>query len=93
MKEKALHQAQLAIKSLFEVLENGFMDDTTVFSFQDREDQILHENNVDMDDPAWVYEDSPALMQPLPGEEGFFSSHAGGETKLQDLFLDTLSKQ
>ena len=92
-KEKALHQAQLATKSLFEVLENGFKDDMTALSFQDREDHILHENDVDMDDPAWVYEDSPALMQPPPGEEGFFSSHAGGETKLQDLFLDTLSEQ
>ena len=92
-KEKALHQAQLASKLLFEVIENSFMHDITALSFQDREDQILHENDVNMDDPAWVYEDSPALMQPPPGEEGFFSSHAGGETRLQDLFLDTLSEQ
>ena len=92
-KEKALHQAKLAGKSLFEALENWFMHDTTALSFQEQEDQILHENDVDMDDPAWVYEDSPALMQPPPGKEGFFSSHAGGETRLQDLFLDTLSEQ
>ena len=34
-----------------------------------------------------------AFLQPPPGEEGFSSSHAGGEIQLQDLFLDTLAEQ
>lgn len=46
-----------------------------------------------MCDPAWVDEGHAAFVQPPPGEEGFFSSHAGGETQLQDLFLDTLAEQ
>ncbi|PPQ92078.1 hypothetical protein CVT25_008469 [Psilocybe cyanescens] len=64
----------------------------TVLSFEDHEDHIVGENDVMMNDPAWVYEDSTTFFQPLPGEEGFFSSHAGGETELQDLFLNILSK-
>jgi hypothetical protein len=47
-----------------------------------------------MSDPAWVDEGQvAAFVQPPPGEEGFFSSHAGGEVQLQDLFLDTLAEQ
>ena len=48
-----------------------------------------------MSDPAWVQvdEDEVVFVQPPPGEEGFFSSHAGGEVQLQDLFLDTLAEQ
>lgn len=46
-----------------------------------------------MGDPAWVDEGQVAFVQPPPGEEGFFSSHAGGEVQLQDLFLDTLAEQ
>ena len=54
---------------------------------------ILQENNVDMSDHAWVDEGQVAFVQPLPGGEGFFSSHAGGEVLLQDLFLDKLAEQ
>ena len=46
-----------------------------------------------MSDPEWVEEGHVAFVQPPPGEEGFFSSHAGGEVQLQDLFLDTLAEQ
>jgi hypothetical protein len=49
-----------------------------------------------MSDPAWIDDGHIAFIQPPPGEEGFFSSHAshaGGETQLQDLFLDTLAEQ
>ena len=62
--------------------------------FQEHQDlMILQENNVDMSDHAWVDEGQVAFVQPLPGKEGFFSSHAGGEVLLQDLFLDTLAEQ
>ena len=46
-----------------------------------------------MGDAEWVDEGLIAFAQPPPGEEGFFSSHAGGEVQLQDLFLDTLAEQ
>ena len=46
-----------------------------------------------MSDPTWVDEGKVAFVQSLPEEEGFFSSHAGGEEQLQDLFLDTLAEQ
>ncbi|PPQ90574.1 hypothetical protein CVT25_007130, partial [Psilocybe cyanescens] len=63
-------------------------------SFQERED-FLHasENDVDLGDGAWVDEDEIAFSRPPLGDEGFFSSHAGGEVRLQDLFLDTLAEQ
>jgi hypothetical protein len=62
-------------------------------SFQERQDLLIfHENDVDMSDPAWV-DEGQAFFQPPPGEEGFFSSHAGGEVQLQDLLLDTLAEQ
>jgi len=32
------------------------------------------------------------LVVPPPGEEGFFISHAGGESTLQQIFVDSLSK-
>ena len=65
-----------------------------MLSFQELQDLLIYqENNVDMSDPAWVDEDEVAFVQPPPGEEGFFSSHAGGEVQLQDLFLDTLAEQ
>ena len=46
-----------------------------------------------MSDPIRVDEGEVAFVQPPPGEEGFFSSHAGGEEQLQDLFLDMLAEQ
>ena len=46
-----------------------------------------------MSDPAWVDMGQVAFAQPPPGEEGFFSSHAGREVQLQDLFLDMLAEQ
>ena len=46
-----------------------------------------------MSDPTWVDEGQVAFLQPPPGEEGFFSSHAGGEVQLQNFFLDTLAEQ
>ena len=46
-----------------------------------------------MSDSAWVDDGQLAFVQPPPGEEGFFSSHAGGEVQLQNLFLDTLAEQ
>ena len=63
-------------------------------SFQEWQDLLIfHETNVDMSDPAWFDEGQVAFIQPPPGEEGFFSSHAGGEVQLQDLFLDMLAEQ
>ena len=63
-------------------------------SFQEWQDLLIfHENDVDMSDPAWFDEGQVAFIQPPPGEEGFFSSHAGGEVQLQDLFLDMLAEQ
>ncbi|PPQ92117.1 LOW QUALITY PROTEIN: hypothetical protein CVT25_007973 [Psilocybe cyanescens] len=50
------------------------------------------ENDIDMAN-EWIDEEDAAFSRPPPGDEGFFSSHAGGEVQLQDVFLDTLAKQ
>ncbi|PPQ92048.1 LOW QUALITY PROTEIN: hypothetical protein CVT25_005116 [Psilocybe cyanescens] len=62
-------------------------------SFQEHEDFICTtENDVNMTD-EWIDEEDAAFSRPPPGDEGFFSSHAGGEVRLQDVFLDTLAEQ
>ena len=57
----------------------------------------MNEKNVDMDlirDNAWEDVDDADVMLsvPPPGEEGFFLSHAGGESTLQQMFIDSISK-
>jgi len=60
----------------------------------------MTENDVEMDFTAggsdgWedVHDADVALAVPPPGEEGFFLSHAGGESALQQIFVDSLSKR
>jgi hypothetical protein len=58
----------------------------------------MNENDVDMDlvgDDAWEDVDDADVMLsvPPPGEEGFFLSHAGGESTLQQMFIDSISKR
>ena len=68
-------------------------------SFQERQDLYLSENDVNMElaggEEAWedVNETDVMLAMPPPGEEGFFISHAGGESTLQQIFVDSLSKR
>lgn len=92
--EKLRHQTQLACEChlhLFLICELKYRE---ALSFEDREDLIRSsENDVDMANDAWVDENDIAFSRPPPGEEGFFSSHAGGEIRLQDIFLDTLAEQ
>ena len=89
--KKREEQAQIASKYITIHLLTFKSNVLIALSFQERQDLLVyHENDVDMSDPVWVDED--AFVQPPPGEEGFFSSHAGGEVQLQDLFLDTLAE-
>ena len=58
----------------------------------------MNENDVDMDlvgDNGWEDVDDADVMLsvPPPGEEGFFLSHAGGESTLQQMFIDSISKR
>ena len=70
-----------------------------MLSFQERQDLLsMNENDVDMDlvgDDAWEDVDDADVMLsvPPPGEEGFFLSHAGGESTLQQMFIDSVSKR
>ena len=68
-----------------------------VLSFQERQDLLdAAQNNVDMEfADAWEddNDEDVVLAVPPPGEEGFFFSHAGGEAALQQIFVDSLSKQ
>jgi hypothetical protein len=71
-----------------------------VLSFQERQDILnLTENDVSMGfgegDDGWEDDNSPdvLLAVPPPGEEGFFISHAGGESTLQQIFVDSLSNR
>ena len=57
----------------------------------------MNENDVDMDlvgDETWEDVDDADVMLsvPPPGEEGFFLSHASGESTLQQMFIDSISK-
>jgi hypothetical protein len=67
-------------------------------SFQERQDLLdgaQNDINMELDgDDAWedVNHEDVVLSVPPPGEEGFFLSHAGGETVLQQIFVDSLSK-
>ena len=69
-----------------------------VLSFQERQDLLnMNENNVEMGlagDDTWEDVDDVDVMlsMPPPGEEGFFLSHAGGESTLQQIFIDSMSK-
>lgn len=68
----------------------------TVLSFQERQDLLdLNENDVEMglagEDDLWE-DEGVVLAVPPPGEEGFFLSHAGGKSTLQQIFVDSLSK-
>ena len=68
-------------------------------SFQERQDLYLSENDVNMElaggDDGWEDDNDVDVMLavPPPGEEGFFISHAGGESMLQQIFVDSLSKR
>ena len=46
-------------------------------------------------DNGWEDNNDADVMSavPPPGEEGFFISHAGGESMLQQIFVDSLSKR
>lgn len=46
-------------------------------------------------DDGWEDDNDADVMLavPPPGEEGFFISHAGGESTLQQIFVDSLSKR
>ena len=46
-------------------------------------------------DDAWEDDNDADVMlaMPPPREEGFFISHAGGESTLQQIFVDSLSKR
>ena len=73
-----------------------------VLSFQERQDLYLSsENDVNMElaggDDAWEDKNSAdvtwMLAMPPPGEEGFFISHAGSESTLQQIFVNSLSSR
>lgn len=68
-----------------------------MLSFQERQDLYSRENDVNMelDDDAWEDDNDADVMLavPPPGEEGFFISHAGGESTLQQIFVDSLSER
>jgi len=56
----------------------------------------MNENDIEMDfDNPWEDVDNADVMLsiPPPGEEGFFLSHAGGESTLQQIFVDSMSKR
>lgn len=58
----------------------------------------MNENDVEMGadgDDLWedVDDADVILSKPPPGEEGFFLSHAGGESTLQQIFVDSMSKR
>ena len=67
-------------------------------SFQEPQDLYLSENDVNMKlaggDNGWEDDDDVDVMLavPPPREEGFFISHAGGESTLQQIFVNYLSK-
>jgi hypothetical protein len=71
----------------------------TVLSFQERQDLLKgNENDYEMGldgDDAWEdVEDADVMLSiPPPGEEGLFLSHAGGESTLQQIFEDSMSKR
>ena len=58
----------------------------------------MSENDVNMElaggDNGWEDDNDADVMLavPPPREEGFFISHAGGESTLQQIFIDSLSK-
>ena len=68
-------------------------------SFQERQDTYLSENDINMEnaggDNGWEDENDVDVMlaKPPPGEKGFFLSHAGGESTLQQIFVESLSKR
>ena len=68
-----------------------------VLSFQERQDLLdMNENDIEMDlDDSWEDVDDADVMLsvPPPGEEGFFLSHAGGESTLQQIFVESMSKR
>ena len=68
-----------------------------MLSFQERQDLLnMNENDIEMDlDDPWEDVDDVDVMLsvPPPGEEGFFLSHAGGESTLQQIFIDSMSKR
>lgn len=70
-----------------------------MLSFQERQDLVdENENDYQMGldgDNTWedVEGADAMLSKPPPGEEGFFLSHAGGESTLQEIFVDSMSKR
>lgn len=49
----------------------------------------------DQDASNWIDEDNlnSTLAAPLPGEEDFFLSHAGGESSLQQIFIESMAER
>ena len=68
-----------------------------MLSFQERQDLLnMNENDIemDLDDPWEDVDDADVMLSvPPPGEEGFFLSHAGGESTLQQIFVDSMSNR
>ena len=71
----------------------------TVLNFQERQDLLeLTENDIEMGDldaSNWIDEDDldTTLAAPPPGEEGFFLSHEGGESSLQQIFVESMAER
>ena len=70
-----------------------------MLNFQERQDLLEStENDVkmyDQDASNWIDEDdlNSTLAAPPPGEEGFFLSHAGGESSLQQIFIESMAER
>ena len=70
-----------------------------MLNFQECQDLLeATENDVDMDDrdaSNWIDEEDlgTTLAVPPPGEEGFFLSHAGGESSLQQIFVESMAER
>lgn len=70
-----------------------------MLNFQERQDLLEStENDVEMydqDASNWIDEDdlNSTLAAPPPGEEGFFLSHAGGESSLQQIFIESMAER
>jgi hypothetical protein len=70
-----------------------------VLNFQERQDLLEStENDFEMGDPDasnWIDEDDldTTLAAPPPGEEGFFLSHEGGESSLQQIFVESMAER
>ena len=70
-----------------------------MLNFQERQDLLEStEKDIEMVDPDasnWIDEEDldTTLAAPPPGEEGFFLSHAGGESFLQQIFIESMAER